>query len=452
MSRMSERDDEAIAFIDANLCLEFPYGDHTVWAKMTNAKKARVVICRGVLVEVEEKKIDDRLRDASKWWVSKVAEVRKNDGKPIELHKTATLEYYKSPTFKSPAEARGDEAILIQATEFRQQNEGVPFYFITDDGGAKLFAEDEGLNALAPLDFDFMKKARVEKTADQIELEELRQFADQQPKIRLIITGGDDGAKLVNKGTLNFKLYKPKPDHFMQQIRQHMSIQPGLFKHDLNLMREKHENFDRASNWAVREQMVQDESARTVSIKIKLRNDGGKMSDRASLHATYDPQMLMGATGGVDIGGERTHPEQFPIDVVPTCTEDNIPLGKRIVTPLWKIDPAVVVPSNLCVCHAGTSVPGKPQVNPLGVIKFSVDNLGHHGEESEEFGLTFTYKSWDFLQPLKIKLTLRSDNPTFIDPRPETKRENVLTLVPVRVNPLGNPLTLSEQLGEPLGE
>lgn len=183
---------EVAAFLDTNYCLHYPLPDQIDWQKFLSADKVRIIICLGLIDELDEKKSHPTFGSRAKKWLKLIATCGESE---IAIRPGVTIEQFiEDSAIESKNSSKGDVNILNQAKVFQDDNPSINVVLVTEDYGMVSRCRSKRIKPITPGETARLPDEKSEEKKEILRLnKELAESLNKQPRVKLLVAG-DDGA------------------------------------------------------------------------------------------------------------------------------------------------------------------------------------------------------------------------------------------------------------------
>lgn len=360
------------AFIDTNVILHYRPICDIDWCKVCGEKPVTIMLCMPVIDELDRKKSDPRLGQRAK---DRIRDLQQRAGNT--LRENVTLQIYHDPEDDAGS---GDKSIGRIVAAYRDR-QGVNVVVITEDWGMMQRCEALGIRTVTPPaeqrlpDDESDDKKQIRKLQ-----RELLELQNKQP--RLDVTFSPEEVQQVSR---------PDLPAIAEQLRQLVqSIKGG---HGYRAESQSVQNYLKTvEHWLKNDHAIADESARTIRLKVAVKNNGSAPAEGVDLTIKF-PSVIKAISFDRWLDGDRARPFNRPNEL--TIFEKSLP------------EPTGPVPHTLG--YQNHSLPLYGRVSQ-GVFTASIPLMAH-GDERIFPDFYLTFRTWEDVRPFSAELTVRTLKP-----------------------------------------
>lgn len=365
------------AFVDTNVILHYRPVAEIDWRKVCGEKAVTIMLCMPVIDELDRKKSDPRLGQRAK---DRIRDLQQRSGKTIRPN--VTLQIYHDPEDDSGV---GDRGIAKIVAAYRDR-EGAKVAVITEDWGMMQRCEGLAVPWVTPPE---QQRLPDDEGEDKKEIRKLRrqvlEFQNKQPKLDLTYSPSQTQ-----------ELTRPHLPTVAEQMQAYVnSIKRG---HRFDAHSTQNQVYLRSiQEWLENDHRIADESARTVMLKVAIKNNGNAPAEGVDLTITFPDSIIKAVWFDHWLDGDRARQVRVPQELA--YFEKSLP------------PPSTPIPHNLGQQNHSLPIYGRVSQR---VFTAPIQMLAHGDERSfPEFFLTF--RSWEDVRPFAADVSVRTLSPANLE-------------------------------------
>jgi hypothetical protein len=364
------------AFIDTNVILHYRPIAEIDWCKVCGEKDITIMMCMPVIDELDRKKFDARLGQRAK---ERIQELQQQTAIPVRPN--VGFKIYHDPS----EDAVADDASIAKLVAAYRDREHADVVVITEDWGMKTRCSALGVRTVTP-----PKEQRLadDETDDKKQIKklqrELLEIKNKQPKVDL---------SFVPSSEVTQALTRPQLPGVAEQIEKlTRSIDPHGYNAPTGNQRQMY--MDAVAKWLKNDHIIADESARTISLKIAVKNSGNAPANGVTVTIKFPDDVIKAICYEHYLDGERARPIERP----PEYVFLSVPLP----------EPSRSVPQILS--QGNIHVPLNGRVSKR-VFNITIPVMPHGDPERIFSDFYLTFRTWEDVRPFVAEATIRTLEP-----------------------------------------